>query len=265
MDELKIVLIQSDIFWEDAEKNLESCSEIITSQVHFPVDIIFLPEMFNTGFTGNVKRCAEEMDGQSIRFLRETAHQKNCCLITSLLIHERGRYFNRQVTVFPDGTISHSDKRHLFRLSDEFDNLTKREKKIIGQVQGWNILPLICYDLRFPVWSKNNFREGKYDYDLLVYISNWPASRSYVWKSLIKARAIENLAFVIGVNRIGCDGFGTDHSGDSMVVDPKGEILWESKSGIFDTGVITLQMSELRQVRESFPIGQDWDQFQILL
>jgi len=263
MDELKIALIQSDIAWEDPEKNLAMFSGAIATQVHDPVDLIFLPEMFNTGFTANPAKCAEEMDGQSMHFLKETSNLRNCTMMTSMLIREGSGYTNRQVTVTPDGTCHYSDKRHLFRLSEEFNIIRQGKKKVIENVQGWNILPLICYDLRFPVWGKNTYTEGKYAYDLLVYVSNWPASRSDVWKSLLVARAIENLSFVIGVNRIGFDGFGTDHSGESMVIDPKGQVMLAAKPGEQGVYEVTLLMKELLKIRESFPFGQDWDQFTI--
>ena len=195
MEELKIALVQSDLSWEDPEKNIASFSEIIAKQIHFPVDIIFLPEMFNTGFSINHSKWAEEMNGPSVQFLQETAHERKCRIITSLFIHEGENLFNRLVIVSPDGSCHYSDKRHLFRLSEEYKFLNPGKNKIIEDIQGWNVFPLICYDLRFPVWSKNTFCDGKYEYDLLVYISNWPSSRSDIWKSLLVARAIENLSY----------------------------------------------------------------------
>ncbi len=263
MDELKIALIQSDIYWEDPEKNLASFSEIIARQVHSPVDIIFLPEMFNTGFSINHAKCAEEMNGISIQFLKEMARQRNCRMMTSLLIKEENIWVNRQVTVTPDGLCHYSDKRHLFRLSEEYKFLHPGKNKIIEDIQRWNVLPLICYDLRFPVWSKNTCSAGKYEYDLLVYISNWPSIRSNIWKSLLVARAIENLSYVVGVNRIGCDGFGAEHTGDSMVIGPQGKILLAAEPGRSVVCEITLSMTELLKIRESNPFGQDWDQFNI--
>ena len=162
----------------------------------------------------------------------------------------------------PDGTFQTYDKRHLFRLSDEYKVMQAGNRKIIGRIKDWNFLPLVCYDLRFPVWSKNTFRKGKHEYDFLVYPSNWPQSRAHVWKSLLIARAIENQAYVIGVNRIGTDGFGTRHGGNSLVVDPKGNILAEAgeKEEILRA---TLSLEELVLFRESFKIGLDWDQFTI--
>lgn len=263
MDELKIALIQTNLFWEETNKNLASFSEIITNQVRDAVDIIFLPEMFNTGFTINVEKCAEEMDGPSMKFLQKMAHQKNCRIMTSLLVKEDGFFTNRQVTVAPDGSCISADKRHLFRLSEEYKVLRQGKKKNIVNIRGWNILPLICFDLRFPVWSKNTFHEGKYEYDLLVYISNWPASRTDVWQSLLVARAIENLSYVVGVNRIGADGFGADHTGDSMIVDPKGRVVFSAEPGKPGVSEVKLPMAKLQKIREQYPFGEDWDQFTI--
>jgi omega-amidase len=263
MEELKIALIQSDLYWEDPKKNIESFSKIIDTQIHFPVDIIFLPEMFTTGFSINLANSAEEMNGPSIHFLQETAQKRNCRIITSLFIREEKKLVNRLVIVSPDGSYHYSDKRHLFRLSEEYKVLTPGKKKIIENIQGWNVFPLICYDLRFPVWSKNTFNDEKYEYDVLVYISNWPTSRSDVWKSLLIARAIENLSYVVGVNRIGRDGFGTAHTGDSMVINPKGEILFSAEPNHPAVAEISLSMSELRKIRETYPFGQDWDHFTI--
>jgi omega-amidase len=263
MEELTIALVQTDLTWQDAQVNLVTYEQMISEKVHDPVDIIFLPEMFNTGFSINLEKCAEEMDGPSIRFLKEVAGKRKCHIITSLLIHESDYYVNRQVTVSPEGTIQSSDKRHLFRLSEEFKNLRQGKSKMIENINGWNVLPLICYDLRFPVWSKNTFTDGNYGYDLLVYVSNWPASRAYVWKSLLVARAIENLSYVVGVNRIGYDGFGTSHLGDSMIVDPAGRIMTVAEPGKAAVCEARLSKTDLGNTRETYPFGQDWDQFNI--
>jgi len=257
--DLNIVLLQSDIFWEDAEKNLAHFSGMV-NEIRGPVDLVILPEMFSTGFTTNIVRCAEPMDGPSMRFLRETAGTKGCMIVGSLLIGEETGFYNRLVCMSPDGTFQAYNKRHLFRLTEEYKVMRSGDKKIIIQKGDWHILPLVCYDLRFPVWSKNSFQNGKYEYDILVYPSNWPRSRAHVWKSLLIARAIENQAYVVGVNRIGPDGYGTRHAGNSMVVDPKGNILAEAgdREEILQT---TLSMEELILFRESFKIGLDWDRF----
>jgi predicted amidohydrolase len=218
--------------------------------------------MFSTGFTINTKKCAGTMDGPSMHFLRETAGTKDCMVVGSLLIGEETDFYNRLVCMSPDGTFQTYDKRHLFRLSEEYKVMRGGNKKIIVRKGDWHFLPLVCYDLRFPVWSKNSYRNGKHEYDFLVYPSNWPLSRAHIWKSLLIARAIENQAYVIGVNRIGPDGYGTRHAGNSLVVDPQGMIVAEAgdKEEILQA---TLSMEELSLFRESFKIGLDWDRFTI--
>ncbi len=257
--DLNIVLLQSDICWEDIELNLVHFSMLV-KEIREPVDLVILPEMFSTGFTTNIVKCAETMDGPSMHFLRETAGTKDCMVIGSLLIGVETGFYNRLVCMSPDGTFQTYNKRHLFRLTEEYKVMHSGDKKIIIQKGNWHFLPLVCYDLRFPVWSKNTFLNGKYEYDVLVYPSNWPLSRANIWKSLLIARAIENQAYVIGVNRVGPDGYGTRHAGNSMVVDPKGNILAEAgdKEEILQA---TLSMEELILFRESFKIGLDWDRF----
>jgi len=259
--DLRVVLIQSDIFWENAERNLPHFSELV-NQIIVPVDLIVLPEMFSTGFTTNIGLCAEEMNGISIRFMEEVARIKACTVIGSLLIKEEQAYYNRLVCMFPDGTFRTYDKRHLFRLSQEYKVMQGGKGKTLVRVNDWNCLPLVCYDLRFPVWSKNAYRDGKYEYDLLVYPANWPKSRAHIWKTLLTARAIENQAYVVGVNRIGTDGYGTLHGGGSLVIDPKGMIIAEA--GGEEQNIHTILSSgELELFRESFKIGLDWDRFTI--
>ena len=259
--ELNIALLQTDIFWEDNLKNLQHLSELVL-KIRPSVDLIILPEMFSTGFTTNTAKCAESMNGPSMQFLKKIAAEKKCMVMGSLLIKEGSGFYNRMISMDSDGIFQVYDKRHLFRLSEEYKVMKAGEEKIIVQKDGWQLLPQVCYDLRFPVWSKNTFRNGKYEYDVLVYSSNWPASRAYVWKSLLVARAIENQAYVVGVNRIGADGFGTRHVGNSMVVDPKGIILaeCEDKEEIIQA---TISMEDLILFRESFKIGLDWDRFTI--
>jgi omega-amidase len=257
--DLDIVLLQSDILWEDIPGNLAHFSGLV-NEIREPVDLVLLPEMFSTGFTTNTAKCAETMDGPSLQFLRETAGSKRCTVIGSLLIGEQGSFYNRLVCMFPDGTFRTYDKRHLFRLSEEHKVMKSGSEKIIVRTGGWNFLPLVCYDLRFPVWSKNTYRNGKHEYDFLVYPSNWPQTRSYVWRSLLVARAMENQAYVIGVNRTGTDGFGIRYSGNSLVVDPKGIIIAEAGEGE-EILPATLSLEELNLYRESYKIALDWDRF----
>ena len=257
--DLNIALLESDISWEDAAKNLEHFSGMILDILD-QVDLIVLPEMFSTGFTMNTESCAETMKGPAIKFMKEIAGKKDCVVIGSIMIKESMGFYNRLVAMFPDNTFETYDKRHLFRLSQEYKLMRPGDQKKIITYKGWKILPLICYDLRFPVWSKNRIKEGEYEYDLLIYPSNWPRSRKHIWRSLLMARAIENQAYVIGVNRIGTDGYGTPHAGESMVIDPKGTIVAEAGE---EEKILraTISFDELDLFRESFKIGLDWDRF----
>ena len=262
MPDLRITLIQSDIFWEESPKNLELFGRMI-DDCRDPSDLIILPEMFNTGFSINPDRCAETMEGPSVSFLREKAEKKNCMMMGSLLISENNSYFNRLIAMFPDGSSVQYDKRHLFRLSDEYKVMSAGKKKIVAAWKNWKILPLVCYDLRFPVWSRNQWRGGEYEYDLLVYASNWPKSRSHIWKSLLVARAIENQCYVIGVNRIGKDGHGTAYSGNSLLIGPEGEILESADTEHPAVISTTLSMTRLMDFRKKYPFAPDWDHFTI--
>jgi len=262
MPDLHVTLVQSDISWEDPEKNLGHFGRLI-DDIPGPTDLIVLPEMFNTGFSDHVKKCAESMDGPAIAFLRERSAGKNCMIMASVLIEEGGYYFNRLICMRPDGLFSQYDKRHLFRLSNEYKIMKGGREKIIVNWKGWNILPLVCYDLRFPVWSKNTWQNGKYEYDILVYVANWPASRSSVWKSLLHARAIENLSYVIGVNRIGEDGCKTAHKGNSLIIGLEGRVLCSSEEGMPAIMQYTLSHQRLFEFRETYPFAADWDHFTI--
>jgi omega-amidase len=262
MADLHVTLIQSDISWEDPVKNLGHFGKLIdTIPTH--TDLIVLPEMFNTGFSINPNKCAESVDGPAVDFLREKSSANNCMIMASVLTDEEGSYYNRLICMQPDGNYHQYDKRHLFRLSNEYKIMKRGREKVIVRWKGWNILPLVCYDLRFPLWSRNKWKEGFYEYDILLYVANWPGSRSSVWKSLLTARAIENQCYVIGVNRIGKDGHGTSHSGNSMIVDPYGKILSvaeEEKPAILQ---YQLSLQRLNEYRETYPFAPDWDQFTI--
>jgi predicted amidohydrolase len=203
------------------------------------------------------------MEGLSIQFLREQAEKMNAAICGSLMIKENGFYYNRLICMQPDGSFIQYDKRHLFLLSDESTVFTGGNKRTILEIKGWKILPLVCYDLRFPVWSKNTFTGGRYEYDLLIYVANWPENRGNVWKTLLKARAIENQVFVAGVNRIGKDGAGTNHIGESMVIDPKGRVISSADPGEPAILTASLPFEELQAFRNSFCVGPDWDHFTI--
>ncbi|MCF8374697.1 MAG: amidohydrolase [Bacteroidales bacterium] len=257
MKDLHIALIQTDILWEIIEGNLQNFSELL-SHINQPVDLIVLPEMFSTGFSMHSKDMAENIDGKAVNWMKDMAEQKNSCITGSLIIEEEGKYFNRLIWVTPEGTFSHYDKRHLFRLSGEQDHFSAGNKKLIVELKGWKICPQICYDLRFPVWVRN-----KENYDLLLYVANWPTPRKKVWQILLQARAIENISFVIGVNRIGKDENGYEYSGNSMVIDPKGEIISEIPEGEERVEIVKLSYNELQQFREKFPAWLDADDFEV--
>jgi len=253
--DLKVALVQTDLYWENTTANLASLEEKIATITEL-VDIIVLPEMFSTGFTMNPASVAEPMNLTTTKWMQQVAAQTGAVVMGSFVAKEGTNYFNRLLWVEPDGTYDFYDKRHLFRMAREQESYTGGTKRIIKEWKGWKICPLICYDLRFPVWSRN----VALDYDLLVYVANWPAIRSHVWNTLLQARAIENLSYVVGVNRVGNDGNGIPHTGDSAVIDFKGEVL-ERKS--IEEGILihTLQREALTTFRDKFPAFLDADEF----
>lgn len=262
MQDLTITLIQTYLFWEESTKNIEHFDRLI-SAIGASTDLILLPEMFNTGFSINPRACAETMDGPSLAFLKEKSKEKNTVIMATLLINEKNEFFNRLVCIYPGGEIYTYDKRHLFRLNEETKIFKGGNDILIVDVKGWKIKPLICYDLRFPVWSKNTYREEKYAYDVLVYLANWPNIRATIWKTLLPARAMENQAYVVAVNRVGDDGHGAYHSGDSMVYDAKGNLLIAAEPGKEEIISVILSAKDLHLYRESFTLGLDWDNFTI--
>jgi len=256
--ELRVSLIQTDLFWENAEKNRIEIGKKI-SQLPKDTDIIILPEMFTTGFSMNVSKLAEQFKGNTFNWLKNTAKEKKSLIIGSIIVKENNNYYNRLIAMFPDGNYSYYDKRHLFRMGNEHKNYSGGLKRLILDYKGWRICPLICYDLRFPVWSRNN-----QEYDMLIYIANWPKSRSYVWKQLLIARALENQAYVVGVNRIGTDGENLSYSGDSMIIDAKGQIINSVEQNINSEISLNISYTDLENFRKKFPISLDADNFKIL-
>jgi len=259
MNDLKITIIQADLHWENKEKNLEQFSQKIAS-ISEATDLIVLPEMFTTGFTMRPEAFAETMTGTTIAWMKTKAKEKNCVITGSFVCEENGTYFNRLVWMKADGTFSTYDKRHLFRMGDEDKHYGHGEKKSIVDLKGWKICPLICYDLRFPVWARNR---NENSYDLLIYVANWPERRAHPWKSLLVARAIENQSYTIGVNRVGEDGNAIYHSGDSVALNFKGEAISKIESGKEIIETITLNYQELAEFRKTFPVMLDADDFEI--
>ena len=257
MTDLKITIIQSNLHWENKEMNLKMFSQKINN-IAESTDLIILPEMFTTGFSMSPQKFAESMSGPTVKWMQEKAKEKGCAITGSFICEENGNYFNRLVWMNADGTYSVYDKRHLFRMANEDNHYSFGKSKLIVELKGWKICPLICYDLRFPVWSRNR---SSFNYDLLIYVANWPEIRSYPWKTLLLARAIENQCYVVGLNRVGDDGNKIYHSGDSAVVNAKGEIISKIRVHEESTETITLKHSDLIEFRKAFPAMLDADEF----
>lgn len=253
---LTFTLVQTNLFWEDKKANLLMLEEKILN-LKEKTQIVILPEMFSTGFSMQPNFLAEKMDGETIDWMKKIASTKKIILTGSIIIEENEQYFNRLIWMMPNGQMGYYDKRHCFAFAGEDQHYTAGKTKTIAQVNGWKINLQICYDLRFPVWSrqqKNNL------FDAIIYVANWPEKRIHAWKSLLVARAIENQCYVIGVNRIGNDGNEVHHNGASMVINPLGEILYQ-KENVDDIFTITLDKQSLEDIRTKFPFWKDADDF----
>lgn len=262
MQDLNVAVVQADLEWENCEVNLTRFDELF-KQLNPNTDLLVLPEMFSTGFSINPKKIAEKPDGRAFNWMLEKAVSLNCAVTGSILIEESANYFNRLFWISPDGTFETYDKRHLFRLGREFQVFTAGKKRNIVELKGWKILPLICYDLRFPVWSKNRYQDNNYEYDLLIYIANWPVTRSFAWQQLLIARAIENQAYCIGTNRVGRDGKNIAHSGDSVILDFHGNVITKAETNKVQIIYGILSPEPLQRFRSEFTVGADWDNFTI--
>lgn len=251
---MKAALIQTALHWENPNKNRSYLNEKINSISQY-VDLIVLPEMFASGFTMNPKNVAETMQGETIFWLKKTAKEKNCAITGSLVIEENGNYYNRLVFVFPSGEIQTYDKRHLFTLAGEHKVYTAGTSKLIVDYKGFKICPLICYDLRFPVFSRN-----VEEYDLLIYVANWPKPRVNAWDILLKARAVENMSYVIGVNRTGSDENSLEYVGHSQAVDFLGNYIQEPQEteGVF---IVEFDKEKLLETRSRLAFLDDKDSF----
>lgn len=261
MSSLTFTLIQTGLHWEDKQANLSMFDQKIKN-IGEKTEIVVLPEMFSTGFSMNPGKLAETMDGPTVEWMKKIAAHQKIILTGSAIIEENGHYFNRLLWVLPNGTLGYYDKRHLFGFAGEDNAYMPGGKRLIASVKGWKINLQVCYDLRFPVWARQQPGEAP-EYDILLYVANWPERRNHAWKTLLTARAIENQCYAIGVNRTGDDGNGIYHSGDSMVVDAMGTVLYH-KAGQEDIHTITVEKETLNQVREKLPFLKDADDFSIL-
>ena len=265
---LTFTLIQTNLHWEDKAANLAMFEKKINSIVD-KTEVVILPEMFTTGFSMQPTKFAEKMDGITLEWMARIASEKKIIITGSIMIEENRNYYNRLIWMLPNGQIGYYDKRHLFSYGNEQNHYTQGSKRLIASVKGWKINLQVCYDLRFPVWARQTpstlekAEDEVAEFDVLLYVANWPKRRMHPWKTLLTARAIENQCYVIGVNRVGNDGNNIYHSGESMVVDALGETLYYKKEEE-DIFTITLQKESLQTVRNTFPFLKDADNFTII-
>ncbi len=279
MSSLTISLIQTDLAWEDKATNLRRLEEKINSLG--VTELVVLPEMFSTGFSMNPKQLGETMAGETVSWMKRLAASKKIIITGSVIIEEDGSYYNRLIWMLPNGQYGYYDKRHLFGFAGEHEHYASGNKRLIASVKGWKVNLQVCYDLRFPVWARQQNAPtveideedfggpqfvpqapGEPEYDLLIYVANWPERRAHAWKTLLQARAIENQSYVVGVNRVGEDGNGINYIGESMIIDPLGEVLHTGTEEFVYT--ITLEKENLEQIRTKFPFLKDGDSFLIV-
>ncbi len=269
MSSLTITTIQTNLHWENKQANLLLLEDRLRN-LEQKTEIVVLPEMFSTGFSMRPQDLAEKMDGETVMWMKEMAAEYRIVLTGSIIIEEDGKFYNRLIWMLPNGQSAHYDKRHRFAFAGEDQQYSAGSKRLIAQVKGWKINLQVCYDLRFPVWARQQItntstaeNDPSLEYDILLYVANWPQRRSHAWKTLLCARAIENQCYVVGVNRVGKDGNDVYHSGNSMVVDPLGEVMYHMADDE-DSFTITLQKEHLETVRTKFPFWKDADDFRLL-
>jgi omega-amidase len=278
MSTLTITTIQSNLFWEDKTANLQMLQQKI-DRIEENTEIVILPEMFSTGFSMNAAALAETMEGETVEWMKMVSNKNGIVLTGSVMIEEAGKYYNRLIWMLPNGQYGFYNKRHLFAYGEEDQHYSAGNKRLIASVKGWKINLQVCYDLRFPVWARQQVNristslnaeqkpfdsaQGNAEYDVLIYVANWPERRSHAWKTLLCARAIENQCYVIGVNRVGDDAKNIHYSGNSLVIDPMGQVLYHMADEE-DINTITLSKEKLQEVRTKFPFLNDADDFTIL-
>lgn len=254
-NQLKVALIQSDLIWENPKENRNHFEEKISS-ISEEIDLIVLPEMFTTGFSMNPEQIAETMQGETVKWMQQLAKKRQCALTGSIIITETNQYYNRLLFVHPSGKIEYYNKKHTFTLAGEDKVYTAGNEKLMVNYQGWKICPLICYDLRFPVWARNVEQ-----YDLLLYVASWPKPRIEAWDTLLKARAIENMSFTIGVNRVGVDANDYEYIGNTVCYDTLGNCLAKNNDGEETVLIVTLDKEKQIETRARFQFLEDKDQF----
>ena len=258
MRDLRTTLVQSMLHWEDAAANRAGFTGKLEG-LKGSTDLIVLPEMFTTGFSMNTA-LAETMGGATVHWMKEQAARTDAAIYGSVIISDGGKAFNRGLFVTPDGTVQHYDKRHLFRFANETDHFNAGTERVVVEWRGWRVLLQVCFDLRFPVFSRN-----KGDYDAALYVANWPEARSWPWSQLLIARAIENQCYVIGVNRVGMDGKGIHYTGDSVAIDPKGQVMASCKPANDCISHATFDAAALADFRAKFPVWMETDDFDLKL
>ena len=254
-DQLKVAIVQSDLVWENPKKNRKNFSEKIKS-ISKKVDLIVLPEMFTTGFTMNAEALAETMDGKTVSWMQKKAFKTGAAIVGSLIISEAGKFYNRLLFVEPSGTITTYNKRHTFTLAGEDKVYAAGTNKVIIKYKGWSFCPLVCYDLRFPVWARN-----VENYDVLLYVANWPKPRILAWDTLLKARSIENMCYTIGVNRVGLDEVQNEYSGNSAIYDVLGNAITSIKPNKEQIEEVTLEKNHISFYRNKLKFLDDKDEF----
>ncbi len=264
MQNLEILYLQSNLVWENPVQNRINFEKKILAQGQC-CDLIILPETFTTGFPVDPAPFAETTDGESLQWMQRLAAETGAVITGSLLLKEENNYFNSLIWMRPDGTFERYDKRHVFSMGGEHKHIKAGEQQLVVTLKGWKIRPLVCYDLRFPVWCKNRFENGAFEYDLAIFVANWPAVRAYPWDALLVARAIENQAYVLGVNRVGLDGQGNNYNGHSKLIDAKGKVVSEAPENSEAAMRVTLSGTQLREFRNKFNVGRDWDRFEITI
>ena len=257
-EKLNISCLQTDIVWQDRDANLDHLSSLIDT-INDNCDLILLPETFSTAFPVDAEIFSERREGVTMQWMHDMAQKKNAVVAGTLLLHDPDGCYNSFVWMHSDGSYNIYRKRHPFAIGGERAPIKQGSEKTIIEIKGWRIMPLVCYDLRFPVWSRNSFNGGEFAYDILAYTANFPQSRMDVWDTLLKARAIENQAYVVAVNRIGTTPDDTCYSGHSQLIDARGNVVCRAHEGQEEILSTQLNASDLDTFREKFPVGHDWD------